>query len=178
MKNRNQTRKGSAAVARTAAHNIFLLAAILVPATAWPQGLRLNPATACELLREDGLRTRGGYRANGATYQCRSQRRNLTSGGRLNNSIRFIARGDAQSVNQLTLELEVQSRTAVQRAHRSLAEHTAALFDRALHTEMPQQIESAILSAVAGNWSVAGASVSLQRISLAGPGYQLRLRIE
>ena len=156
----------------------LLLAAILTPDIAWPQGFSAEPEAACDFMREDGLRTRGGYRANGSVYECRSRRRNLISGGRLVNTIRFLARGDANKVTQLNLELQVNSGTAIQRAHRNLAEHAATLFETALREPLPADIETAILSGVRGSWDVSGKSVTLQRIVLSGPGYELRLRIE
>lgn len=158
--------------------SVLLLAAILTPDTAWPQGLRAKPEAACDFMRGEGLRPRGGYRANGSFYQCRSQRRNLISGGRLNNTIRTVARGDADEVTQLKLELRVNSGTAIQRAHRNLAEYAETLFEMALHEELPEDIEAAILSGVRGSWDVSGKLVTLERIVLSGPGYELRLRIE
>ena len=72
--------------------SFLLLATILPPDTAWPQ--EFSAETACDLMREEGLRTRGSYRANGSVYECRSRRHNLISGGHLVNTIRFVARGD------------------------------------------------------------------------------------
>lgn len=157
---------------------VLLLAMILTPDTAWSQGFRADPEAACDFMREERLRMRGGYRVNGSVHECRSQRRNLIGGGRLNNTIRFVARGNADEVTQLNLELQVNSGTAIQRAHRNLAEHAAILFEAALHEQMPADIEAAILSGVRGSWNVSGNSVTLQRIVLSGPGYELRLRIE
>jgi hypothetical protein len=128
-------------------------------------------------LAADGLRTRGGYRANGDVYECRSQRRYLVSGGQVNNSIRFIARGDAQNVTQLMLELQVNSMSAVQRAHRQLVDHSKALTKAALGATLPGEIEAAILNATSGTWSVNGSAITVKRIVLGGPGYELWFRI-
>lgn len=141
-------------------------------------GFRAEPSVACDFLAPKGLRTRGGYRASGDLHSCRSQRRNVTGGGRVNNSIRFVAQGDAQAVTQLRLELQVNSRSAVQRAHRQLVDYGRALMQAALGVDMPEQVETAILSATIGTWSVARGTVSLERIVSGSPQYELRLRIQ
>jgi len=145
---------------------------------AWAEGFHAEPSLACDFLAEEGLRTRGGYRASGDVHRCRSQRRNLIGGGNVNNSIRFVAQGNADAVKELRLELQVNSGSAVQRAHRQLVGYGNALLQAAMGTEMPDEIEAAILSAVSGSWSVGGSTVSLERIVLGGPGYELRLRIQ
>lgn len=141
-------------------------------------GLQLQPAVACDLLSDQRLGARGGYRANGDVYQCRSPSRPMTGGGEPNNSLRFLGRGTAQKVSHLILELQVNSLSAVQRAHRQLADRVRILFERAIAQTLPDEIEAAILSAVQGQWSVNGYAVRLERIVLGGPGYTLRLHIE
>ena len=143
-----------------------------------PEPFGFEPAVACSFMSGKGLRERGGYRKSGSGHQCRTQRRNLIGGGEVNNTIRYVAFGDAQSVTRLELELQVISRTAVQRAHRAWAEHAALLTRSALHTGLPGEIESAILSAVDGQWTVAGRPVTLQRRARPGTVYELSYRIE
>lgn len=100
------------------------------------------------------------------------------SGGQINNSLRFVAQGTAEMVTQLTLELQVNSRTTVQRAHRQLVDHARPLMMNALGAEMPEEIEAAILSATIGDWELNGSKITLERIVLGGPGYELRFRIQ
>ena len=157
---------------------VLVLALSLLPfGHAWPEGFRADPSVACDFMAAEGLRTRGGYRESGGRHHCRSQRRNLVSGGPLNNSIRFVAQGDAEAVTQLRFELQVNSTTAVQRAHRQMVDYSRALMKAALGAEMPEEIEAAILSATTGTWDVNGSTVSLERIVLGAPGYELRLSI-
>ncbi len=156
----------------------ILFGALLPAASASPDPFGFEPSVACSFMSGKGLRERGGYRKSGSGYQCRTQRRNLIGGGEVNNTIRYVAYGDAQSVTRLELELQVNSRTAVQRAHRALAEHAAVLTRAALHTGLPGQIESAMLSAVDGQWTVEGRPVTLQRRTRPGAVYELVYRIE
>jgi hypothetical protein len=144
---------------------------------AWAGGFQAEPAVACEFLAREGLRSRGGYSGSGEVHRCRSRRRNIISGGGINHSIRYVAQGDAERVTRLTLELQVNSRTGMQRAHRHLVEGARALMANALNAPMPEDIKAAILGATKGSWSVAGSTVTLDRIALGGPGYESRFRI-
>ena len=160
--------------------NPILLAALIMifVQDAWAGGFRADPAVACDLMAEQGLRTRGGYRAGGDIHGCTSQRRNLISGGHLNNSIRFLAQGDAEKVTRLALELQVNSRTGVQRTHRHLVEYARSLMMNALGIGMSEEIEAAILSAITGSWEAGDSQVTLERIVLNAPAYELRFRIQ
>jgi hypothetical protein len=158
---------------------ILLLVAMLVPpAVAVGNGLALKPSEACHLLSEQGLGARGGYRALGEVYQCRSRRRPLIGGGQPNNSLQFSARGSADVVDSAMLELRVNSRSAVQRAHRLLVDAAQVLLTGAIGQPLPAEAEAAILGAVRGSWTVAGHTLTLDRVVLGGPGYELRLRLE
>ena len=157
---------------------LLTVLAVISMQDAWAGGFRADPAAACDFMAEQGLRTRGGYRASGDSHGCTSQRRNLISGGQLNNSIRFLAQGDAEKVTRLTLELQVNSRTGIQRAHRHLVDYARVLMMNALGIEMSEEIEAAILSAIKGSWEVGDSLVTLERIVLNAPAYELRLRIQ
>ncbi|MCP5305839.1 MAG: hypothetical protein H6953_10350 [Chromatiaceae bacterium] len=136
------------------------------------------PAVACDYLDTQGLKARDGYRQTGSAYACHSQRKVLIGGGLVNNSIRFVARGDQDRVTSLRLELIVNSREAVQRAHRSLVEHADSLMQAALQRGLPGEIESAILAATAGEWTDAGRRITLKKIVSGAPVYELRFTIE
>lgn len=157
---------------------LFIVLSLLPFGEAWPAGFRADPTLACDFMAAEGLPTRGGYRDSGDRHHCRSQRRNLVSGGAINNSIRFVAQGDAESVTEVRLELQVNSRTGEQRTLRQMVEFGRSLIMAALGAEMPEEIESAILGATAGSWDVRGGTVRLERITVAAPGYELRLRIQ
>ena len=158
---------------------LFALLGVLLPAaSAWPGGFGFEPSVACGFMADQGLRERGGYRKSGSTHQCRTQRRDLIGGGAVNNSIRYVAYGDAQTVTRLELELRVNSMSAVQRAHSTLADYASTLTKAALHNGLPGAIESAILSAVDGRWTVEGRPVSLERRVGGGSVYELLFRIE
>jgi hypothetical protein len=138
---------------------------------------RLNPAEACALPDHQGLRTRG-FREDAQDLVCRSQRRALSGGGQPRHTIRYRVQGTARAVERLTLELQINSNSGVQRAHRQLSDYAGVLFDVALCKDLPPEIEAAILSGVAGKWSVNGSRVTLQRITVGTPRYELLLSIE
>lgn len=136
-----------------------------------------DPAVACDFMVEEGLRVRGGYRQVGSGYECGSQRRNVMGGGPVNNTIRFSARGDAQQVTELELDLRVNAHGAVQRTHGVLVDHAKALFRRALDIALADEIELAIRAGTTGQWLVSGRSVILERKPPGAQRYGLRLRI-
>ena len=157
----------------------LLFASLGIPSVAGASsgGFQAEPSTACDFMAEKGLPTRGGYRASGNTYHCQSRRRNVISGGRTNNSIRFVAQGDAQTVSQVRLELRVNSLTGVQRSYRRLAEYAATLLQKGLGAELSEAMEAAIMGATQGTWPVDGSTVTLKRIIAGGSGYELRFEI-
>jgi len=157
----------------------FLLPlAISLGAPTWAQAFDLSPVAACDLLAAEGLAARGGYQAKSAgQYQCASRRKPLNAGGARQHEIRFYARGDEQSVHSLALELSLKSREDIQRGHRLLARYASTLVTRALEATLPEAVEEAILSGIDGTWSDNGLDYSLRRITLASPGYELRLDI-
>ena len=174
-----QTVSGTLTTARCFGLVVSLSAAWLVqPALAVGNGLALPPTVACQLLSGQGLGARGGYRSLGENYECRSRRRPLIGGGQPNNSLQFSARGTAEFVESVTLELQVNSRDTVQRAHRQLVDAAQVLLPGAVGQPLPAEAVDAILSAVSGRWSVAGHTVTLDRVTLGGPDYDLRLRVE
>ena len=140
--------------------------------------LVFDPELACGFMQEEGLRARGGYRQVGSRYECSSQRRNVMGGGPVNNTIRFSARGDAQQVTELELDLRVNARGAVQRTHGVLVDHADVLLQRALGKAMSDEIETAIRAGTDGQWLLNGRSVSLERVPPGAQRYGLRLRIE
>jgi hypothetical protein len=152
----------------------LLLAAATAEAKA---GLDLDPETACGLLADHQLRTRG-FRASGEEFACRSRRRPLVGAGQPSHTLRFRALGTAVAVGRLLLELQINSSTALQRAHRQLADHARVLFERVFDKDLPQEIEAAILAAVPGEWRVDRNRVRLDRITAGTPHYTLRLSIE
>lgn len=175
----------AAAAGRSAMHAIekrrcrampmLLASAVAAAANAAGAGLQLDPTQACAYLDDRDLRTRG-YRANGAVHECHSHRRPLV-GGDVDHSIRYVARGDAAAVNEIALELQVNSLSGAQRAHRVLADDAGVLMKAALGAALPPDIDAAILGAVRGQWQVQGATVTLDRITSGVPGYELRLQI-
>lgn len=140
-------------------------------------GLGLDPETACGLLADQRLRTRG-FDDSGDGFACRSQRRPLVGGGQPSHTLRFRALGSAVSVDRLLLELQINSSSGLQRAHRRLAKHAQLLFERVLGKALPQEIEAAILGAVPGAWTINGTVTTLERITAGTPRYTLRLSIE
>lgn len=156
-----------------------LAAALLLPVVSTGAAEPVfDPVVACDFMQEEGLRVRGGYRQVGSGYECRSQRRNVMGGGPVNNTIRFSARGDAQRVTELELDLRVNAQGAVQRTHGVLVDHADALFQRALGKAMSDEIEAAIRAGINGQWFLDGHSVTLERVPPGALRYGLRLRIE
>ena len=158
---------------------LALLAAITHSAIAadGQSGLQLEPALACDLMADQGLRTRGSPE-QGEAIACRSQRRSLSGGGQPRHTIRYRATGSAGAVERVMLELQINSNSGLQRAHRQLADRAQLLFERALDKDLPKDIEAAILSAVQGAWRINGHDVRLDRITAGTPHYELRLSIE
>jgi hypothetical protein len=150
----------------------------LVALSASPRArLSLSPGAACDLLTDQGLGTRG-FREDARDFACRSQRRALSGGGQPRHTLRYRVLGSGGSVDRLSLELQINSTSAMQRAHRQLVDRVRLLFDRALGQALPTEIETAILGAISGSWQVNAQRVTLERITAGTPHYELRLSIE
>lgn len=164
-------------------HTLYALALLIaLPHVALPADGRsglpfLDPQRACDLMADQGLSTRG-FREDSDAFTCRSQRRALSGGGQPRHTVHYRALGSGGTVERLRLELQINSTSGVQRAHRQLADRAQVLFERALDRDLPEAIEAAILGAVQGAWPINGHLVTLERITAGTPHHELRLTIE
>jgi len=156
-----------------------VLVPLLTPALSLAAGLVRAPDEACAYLAEDGLGGTGDYREyRPGKYYCWSLRKEIAAGDPQRQSVRYTAEGTEEAVSSLTLELQVPSRSEVQRGHMLFLEYARALVTKALATEMPEEIGKAVLAARPGRWPLAGAEVVIEKRQVKGEGYELALRIE
>lgn len=165
--------------ARTTRAAVTALAAMLwvgaVKATA--PGPVSQPATACGLLADQRLDTRGYAEARANLFQCASPARPLPDGRPVPHAIRYHAAGDRFRVEQLQLDLLLRSPGEVGPAYRELARLADLLVQRALGQPLPDGAVQAVLVGAAGTWAVAGSEVAVQRITGAEPALRFVIRI-
>ncbi|MEN8176751.1 MAG: hypothetical protein ABFS23_13380 [Pseudomonadota bacterium] len=134
----------------------------------------LAPDDACHFLADERLDTRGGYRPLGeSAYQCASPERALTAGGHPPHDIRYVVQGTQDQATELSLTLRVQTREDIQRAHRILEEHAAALTAKVTGSDLPPEAGDAILSAIEGEWTIGNTRVTLRRNTAGTARYEL-----
>lgn len=157
---------------------LLLAGALLAAGAGSAEPLALDPARACQVLSDEGLGTRGGYRAAGDIHRCASARKPLVAGGAALHELRFYCDGSAAAVERLGLDLYVRSRQDIQRAHGILARNATTLTERLLGRPLPEPVGDAILAGTSGAWVVDGRHYGLRR-NTAGDGiYELNLTIE
>ena len=147
-----------------------------VAGTAAP--LALDPEKACEVLADEGLGARGGYRAIGDTYRCASARKPLAAGGSAVHEIRFYGDGTRTSVARLGLSLYIRSRQDIQRAHATLARTATTVTERLLDAALPGAVVDTVLSGTSGNWVTGDRQYDLRRNTAGNGLYELHLTIE
>lgn len=129
-------------------------------------GLALQPEEACGLLADKGLRTVGAYAATGAGVSvCSSFEKVIPAGEPVFDTLKFLALGTPEVVNQLRVELTLKSPGDVQVAFRYLLEAVEALAQRALGAPIPDAARVAIRSGVTGSWAVGRATLTLDESS-------------
>lgn len=154
-----------------------VLGGVLLPLVAHAADIR-DPDVACQVLAEQRLPTRGGYQQIlGGTYQCASRVRDLPVGGAVRHSVRFRASGDAQAVDTLTVQLNVNSLENVQRAHAALYQYAESLLAKGLDAPTPDGMRDAVMSAVNGSWTVDGATVEVRKAQIRGLTYELLVQV-
>jgi len=128
--------------------------------------LSLKPDEACGLLADKGLRTVGGYQATvQGVYLCSSFEKVIPAGEPVFDTLKYFAQGTAEAVNQLSVQLLLKSPGDAQVAFRYLLQSVEALTQRALGAPVPDAAQVAIRSGVTGSWPVAGATLTVERIS-------------
>lgn len=162
----------------TAANLAGLVAMLWLGATpAAAPGLVPAPTTACELLADQRLPARDGYRERrDGSHGCRSAPRRLAIGRPLPHEIGYQAIGNRGRVEQLHLELALRSAGEAQPAYRELARLAGLLTTRALGRALPEDAAQAIAMGVPGTWLVAGVEIALERITGAEPVLRFVIR--
>lgn len=171
---RGQPLAGPATASRRVLWRTAVALLALASASAAGAGLALDPATACGLLDDQGLRTREGYREHqGGLFQCASIPHRWPRGAATGDELRFVATGTRGQVRELRLDLWVRSRGDLRAVLAAFASLAQTLSERALGQPLPLEARQAIAAGVPGTWRVAGAEVALERIAGAVPGLRL-----
>lgn len=135
-----------------------------------------NPQDACAYLNDvDGLQTRG-YKnlASDEKYTCSSDYKKLGSETPLPNTIAYYANGDAKTVNELKLVINVNVKDKGKDAQTTLADYSQKLTEKALGEKMPPEAQTAIQNGKAGKWTVGEAKLEVEREDWStGKGYEM-----
>lgn len=151
---------------------VALLALASAPAAG--AGLALDPAAACGLLDDQGVRTREGYREQQrGLFQCASLPHRWPRGATTGDELRFAASGTRGQVGELRLDLSLRSRGDLRPVLAAFASLADTLSVRALGQPLPLEARQAIASGVPGTWGVAGTEVALERIAGSVPALRL-----
>jgi hypothetical protein len=157
----------------------LVLAAPLLPSVADGAGLVKPPEEACSYLVEQGLGTADDYREyRQGKFYCWSLRKPIPAGDPQRHNVRYTAEGSAEAVSALVLELQLVSRSEVQRAHRLLLDYARELTKQALGEDLPEDVAKSVISARPGRWPVAGAEVTIEKRQVQGLTYELVFRIQ
>lgn len=139
------------------------------------------PATACGLLRAEGLGG-GDYKKMGDEWTCLSPGVDISATkapSGLANTLRYFAEGTEARVGLLKLYVNVNVAAEAPAAQKRLGELAAALTRKALGGELPAAAVAAVSAGRAGTWTVAGAKVALERDTWpTGKGFSLKFTVE
>lgn len=145
------------------------------PASA--SGVGIDPAVACGLLDDHGLRVRDGYRDLGrGVFECASIPQRLPRGTTGLDEVRFVATGRRARVGRLQLELSLRSRGDPRPALQAFAALADAMSARGLGQPLPSEARRAITTGIPGAWRVGDAEVALEKIGGAVPALRLFIR--
>lgn len=139
--------------------------------------LALDPATACRLLDDHGIRTRDGYRDLGqGSFRCASIGHRLPRGSLAADEVHYAATGSRGRAQQLQLDLALHSRGELRAVLDAFAGLAEAMVARGLGEPLPPDARRAIGLGIAGGWRVGSAELSLERITGAVPMLRLVIR--
>jgi len=140
-----------------------------------------NPQTACALLEDAGLRTRG-WKNNPSLpkeYWCSSPYKDIGEGWPLPNNLAFYVDGESGIANQLKLVLNVNIVSTAETAHETLALAGHLLSKRALGLELPSETVTALLVGRSGKWKVGQGRIEVIREDWStGKGYEVKFLIK
>jgi len=156
---------------------IVLLSVALAVAPATGAGLSLEPATACSLLDDQGIRTRDGYREAGrGLFRCASTEQRWPPGNPTADTVRYAATGDRGRVRQLELEVSLHSRGDLRPVLQAFARLADTLASAALDRPLPLEAHRALRIGTPGTWEIDGTQVALERITGAEPALRFVIR--
>ncbi|WP_420125272.1 hypothetical protein [Longimicrobium sp.] len=137
-----------------------------------------RPIEACKYLSTRGLSTRGYTQQYEDRHACSSPYLEIGAGAPLANNLAYYVNGDATRARELKLVLNMNQVDDATKAHNALAEHASKLTQNALGQPLPTAAVDAIRKGVAGEWSMAGATLRVVRDDWpTGRGYELHFTI-
>jgi len=158
---------------------IFLVVLSSAPSSAGQtSGAWQSPETACALLNEVNIKTRGYKEHSPGKYGCSSTYRDLGKGSPLPNNIAYYVEGDRETAKELKLVLNVFVREDAELAHDALTPAGGVLTKLALSTQHPDEIFDALILGKSGKWRVGKNRIEILREEWpSGRGYEIKFLI-
>lgn len=142
-------------------------------------GEGIDPASACDFMRDQGFKGRMNYRENrNDLYSCASLRKRVNRGEPTGSNIRYLVTGSATEAREISLRLRMISHRAPQQVLAEFNTHASKLYEKALGQQLPDNISSAIRSALQDEWQFEGYRVKLERLHDKAVTYDLLFSIE
>jgi len=137
-----------------------------------------TPADICQWMKSEKFAGGNNYeKAKGEIYQCTTLRKTMIQGEPAKSDIRYLAQGTESAVNQVRLEMMMRSFRQPQQTLRKFQEYANTLSNKALGSDLPEDISNTIRSGVIGEWPLSGKTIKLEKLHQAGSSYELHFSI-
>ena len=139
----------------------------------------IDPGSACSLLKEDHFRGSMEYARNkSGDFNCSSLRKPISKGEPTGSDIRYEVRGTESEAIRLLLHLRMRSHRISIPVLKEFHRNSETLYQKVFSKALPEEISSAITSAIRGKWTMDGYKIRLNRLHDKAVTYELIFSIE
>ena len=158
---------------KTASFILLLLFAQKIPAFE-----AIEPATACNLLKQENFRGSMQYsQKNSGIYACTSLRKPVNRGEPTGSDMRYEVLGTETETSKVLLHLRMRSHRSSVPVLKEFERISSLVYRKLSGDSLPEAISMAIVSAIRGEWVMQDHVIRLQRLHDRAMTYELILSI-
>lgn len=139
----------------------------------------IDPDTACSFLKGDHFKGSMEYTRNrSGNFNCSSLRKPINKGEPTGSDLRYEVRGTESEATTILLHLRMRSHRISIPVLKEFHRNSETLYQKVFNKTLPEEISTAITSAIRGQWSMDGYKIRLNRLHDKAITYELVFSIE
>ena len=138
-----------------------------------------SPTDVCSFMKENGMATTGWKNYYENDFGCSSPYKDLGYGYPLANNLAFYVDGNAKTVDQVYLMLNINNKALATNAHEELLKASELMCVKATGYNLPQALKTAIINGQNASDKIGDAFAEISRKDWpTGKGYEVKVLIK